>query len=393
MAALVWSYFLLYSLGNNSARLRLAFGNVSLFRQLDALRFVTFADVVAGFWTLALAALVVDTLLLALPSLGTWTRAHRYNWRGIGTRGLRLLVLVVVVLALADILRVNSQLIRLQPLLASFKPLYAEARQADPDTPFPMFHEPYAPIAFDAYEAEVRNWGLSEGWRPGATPGIIPPEAGALNDLPRWAIVSNVYGGASLAFAADFVQQQGYEQRRCITLQPQPADVDPCNLAAEWPHVAVLYEKPDVLPYAFIAPADVLTTAPGTLNRDNVLPVRSVVHRQDTILIQAEKPAEEGDYYLVVRETHFPGWQAFADGTPVESTTLATRQGINRYEGFIGVRLLPGARAYTLQFQPPGLAAGIVIFLVTLVLVVFYLLPRRNEKSQPPNGLAFQAEN
>ncbi|MBI5669949.1 MAG: hypothetical protein HZC41_18295 [Chloroflexi bacterium] len=382
LAVLVWSYLGLYSLGNNSARLRLALGSFDLFRRLDTLRFVTFTDVANGFWSLLLAALVVDTLLLALARFGAWTQARRFGWRGVGVRGARGLVLGVILLALADILSVNSQLLPLHPLLGSFQPLYDTVREADPDTPYPMIQEPHLPMAFDPYYAEMRNWGLTEGWRAGATPGIIPAEAGALNDLPRWAIVSNVYGGASRAFAETFVQQQGYEQRQCITLQPQPASVNPCDVSVEAPYVAVLYEKPDVLPYAFIAPADVLTTAPGTLHRDNVLPVRSLVHQQDTILIEAEKPEDDGDYYLVVRETHFPGWLAFADGLPVESTTLATRQDAARYEGFIGVRLLPGAHTYTLRFQPPGLAAGFVIFLATVVFVVFYLLGNHKPPSR-----------
>jgi hypothetical protein len=308
------------------------------------------------------------------------------------TRAVRLVIVFGIMAALADIAQVNSQLMPLKPLLGSFTPFYEYARSASPDTPFPEFQETYSPFAFDAYDAEVRNWGLSEGWRPGATPGIIPDSAGSLINLPQWAIVTNVYGPVSQAISERFVQDFDYQRRRCITLKPQPSSVDPCDLSVELPHVAALYEKPDVLPYAFVASADALKTNPGSLNRDNVIPAQVISHQQDTITIRAAHPETEGssplsendDYYLVVMETHFPGWQAFVDGSPVDSTTLATNRYGGEHEGFIGVRLLPGSHTYTLRFQPPGLAAGLVIFLISAVLAVFYLLPGKPQydKSQ-----------
>jgi hypothetical protein len=388
---LAWVYFLVYSLAGNSTRLGLALGDYGALNRLDAQRFTSFTDAAGGLWVFLLAALLVDSLLLALAGALRRTLAGRFAGRDLGARALRLVIFALIAAALADIMQVNSQLLPITPLLGSFRPFYEYAHQADPDSPFPAFQEPYLPMAFDAYEMEVRNWGLSEGWRPGSPPGLIPPEAGTLTDLPRWLVVSNVYGGASRAYAENFAEQHGFQQRRCMTLQPQPVYTNPCDLHVEVPFAAVLYELPSALPYAFVAPADILTTAPGSLQRDNVLPVERILHRQDTIAIQAERPAGNGDYYLVVRETHFPGWTAAADGLPVETVTLETNHSASRREGFIGVRLLPGRHTYTLRYQPPGLAAGVAIFLATLALAAFYLrpgtptVPPINKMSQPDN--------
>jgi hypothetical protein len=387
----VWGYFLAYSLAGNSARLSLAFYNYALVNRLDALRFASLSDASRALWLCLLAALVMDTLLMAASQRLRWTKARVFGWRGLAVRAVQLILLIGIIAALVDIARVNSRLLPLTPLLSGFTPLYEYARGASPNTPFPDFQEVYSPFAFDAYYAEVRNWGLSEGWRPGATPGMIPKSAGGLLDLPRWAIVSNVYGGASLDIMERFVRDFVYRRRRCIALEP--SSVEPCDLSAARPYAAVLYEKPDVLPYAFVASADVLVTNPAQLNRGNVIPVQVISHQQDTITIQAEPPATGGsrptsvtdDYYLVVRETHFPGWQAFADGMPIDSTTLTTNQTAGQYEGFIGVRLLPGSHTYTLRFQPPGLAAGLVTFLISVVLAVFYLFPPKHNKSQLDN--------
>lgn len=386
---LAWIYFLVYSLAGSSTRLALALGDYGALNRLDGLRFTSFFDAAGGLWVFLLAALIIDSLLLALAGALRRTLAGSFAGRDLGARALRLAIFTLVAAALVDTMQVNSQLLPITPLLGSFRPFYEYVHQADPDSPFPAFQEPYLPMAFDAYEMEVRNWGLSEGWRPGAPPGLIPPEVGVLTDLPRWLVVSNVYGGASRAYAENFAEQHGFQQRWCMTLQPQPLYTNPCDLHVEVPFAAVLYELPSALPYAFIAPAGILTTAPGSLGRDSVLPVQSILHRQDTITIQAERPAGDGDYYLVVRETHFPGWMASADGLPVETVTLETNHSASRREGFIGVRLLPGRHTYTLRYQPPGLAAGVVIFLITLALAAFYLRPGAptappiNKMSQP----------
>ncbi len=379
---LVWLYGLFYSLAPASGRLALALGSLPLRARLDDLRFTTLAEVTDGLWVCLLAAVALDTLLLAAAWLFRWTPARRHGWRGFATRGLRLIVLFAACISIGDVLATNSSLLPLSPSLGSFTALYDYMHQAEPDTPFPMLQEPHVPMAFDAYYAEVRNWGLSEGWHPGAITGIIPAH---IMELPRWAIVSNVYGGGSRAFAEEFVQTLGYQLRYCATLAPQPPGINPCAVEAEIPYTAVLYEQPDALPYAFLVPAETLMIAPDTLTYDTVQPVSLISHQQDTITLVAEHPADDRDYYLAVRETHFPGWLAFADGLPVDSVTLAPDTGGGYSEGFIGVRLLPGQHTYTLRFQPPGLAAGLVMFLVTLVVIAFYLLPYPHKKSQPEN--------
>ncbi|MFN8371978.1 MAG: hypothetical protein U0694_03760 [Anaerolineae bacterium] len=44
---------------------------------------------------------------------------------------------------------------------------------------------------------------------------------------------------------------------------------------------------------------------------------------------------------------------------------------------YVGIPMLPGEHTYTLRYQPPGLAAGVVVFGITLACLGFYLLDSR----------------
>jgi hypothetical protein len=290
------------------------------------------------------------------------------SWRAVVTRGLRIGVLALVFYGLNDIMAANSPLYRVDTQTTSFAAVYPSIRDAD-DDPFPAVNLPHAPNAFEVYEAELRNWGVNEGWIPNSADGLLSWEAGTLTNLPRWAIVSNAYGGASQDYAQRLVDGNGpYEPIKCYKLEN--FEGDPCRFDGM---SAVLYERDDVLPYAFVVPADALLNLPGKLNGNTVFPAHVVAHQQDTISIQAERPPVPGEYYLVVQENHFPGWKASADGITLQTQAAQYyRDILTGDRGFIAVLMPEGAQDYRFWFEPPGLLVGIVVTLGTVGLIGWY---------------------
>lgn len=360
---LVWLLFLAYSVQNDAGRAAMVLYDYRLKETLDASHFMSFNDAAQGLFLFIFAAVVGDTLLLVLHSTLRPTQFGQYGSRFsiYGARLLQLVVLGVVLLALADVMQVNSRLYVFNRRIADFSELYPYVRESDTTTPFPAINEPLAPFAFSAYEMEIRNWGLDEGWMPTTPPSIIPFEEGSLRDLPRWAVVWNEPGARALA--ERYVEENEYEMRLCTSTEIAGYRSEQCNRDA--PDIAILYELPDALPYAFVAEAERLTTQPETIRQGTVSAAEVVSHQQDTVTIQAAMPAgDSNEYYLIVQETHFPGWRAFADNIPVETVSVGR---------FVGIPMLPGEHTYTLRFEPLGFATGLVIFLATLVAIGFYL--------------------
>ncbi|MCB9452668.1 MAG: hypothetical protein H6672_14615 [Anaerolineaceae bacterium] len=430
LAGVTWGYFFVYSLAGQTTRLNMVFYNFRWLNTLDAIRLTSFSQAVETLWLFVLVAVGVDTALLMLglavqavwkyartrwfkgiarfinPWVGThrrapWFRARRgrdmiyhaptgdqdaekgyvvSGWRRGAARVIRVSVLIGCLAAAADLMVANSPLFTFQHPLANYNSLYQTARQADPEAPFPAINLPFTPLAYDAYYAQVRNWGLNEGWSPIALPGVLPAGK-TIPNLPRWAVViaDNVFG-ASGALAQQFVDAYAYRLRDCQLL-PNFVAGQPCEPGA--PSTALLYEDAAALPYSFIVTSDQLREAPETLMRETVIPVTVESHRMDTIVIQATAPAQnqtEGAnplpvYYLVVEETHFPGWEASVENTLVEIVTVQTRNiSTDPIKGFIGIPLLPGTHTYTLHFQPPGFALGLLLFTFTLIAQTVYLL-------------------
>ena len=379
LAFLAWGYFLVYSLVNTSTRLVMVLSNIHLLFALDHRRFTSFAQAMESLWMFLLIAIALDTLFIFTRALvKRWRSSFVLEWRRAGTRIFQMAVLVVVFAGITDTLIANSQLYQFETLPADFSVFFPTIRANDTENPFPIVGQPYAPSAYTAYEAEIRNWGIDEGWQPAAVDGIISWAAGGLTNLPRWAIVSGAYGGSSLDLSKKFVAANGYEQRQCAFINPYALTDDPCDLESQ--STAILYEKPDALPYTFVASADTLMNSPANLNASNVSPAQIIAHQQDTITIQASVPYSQ-PYFLVVQEIHFPGWQATIDAIPVQVTTAETYHDVNGSRGFLAVPMQPGTHTYILRFEPPGLTTGLLISLVTLVGIGFYLA-RKESRSK-----------
>jgi hypothetical protein len=423
LAALcLWAYFVYYSLSNTSTRQGMVFYNYILLNRLDALRFTTVGQAVAGLFILMPAALLLDTALLALeqgilwlyrkrqhlplltgtfrlrdftgqplqrqtekraavgeglkPSPTSNNAADSQESRDVNAEGLRVIiasllragVLGAALLVLRPPLEVNGQLFSYARPEGTFTALYPLMRA----TPFPSATFPHSELAFEMLEAGVRNWGLNEGWRPGAPPGIIPVTSGELANLPRWAVVSTLFGDIPRQYIQGFVDQYGYLRRACLP-------------ACEGAPTLNLYELPDALPYAFIVKGDDLVLHPAELKQADVIPAEVLSHEMDRVQIRASLPASSTvtlqlasaePYYLVVSETNFPGWSAAIDGQPVSIFTAETNHTEQSYSGLIAVPVEPGEHLVTLTYDAPGLKTGIILFILTCAAIVVYLIHR-----------------
>jgi hypothetical protein len=376
----IWVYWLVYSASNTSTRLGLVLNNVRWLNMFDERRFTSFEGAMAGLWVLILTTVALDTGLMLFGYMVKIGRKRvqenePVNWRAVITRLARIGILVGVFLALNDIMRVNGKLYKVEKQTTSLAAVYPDVRKADND-PFPSITLPHSPIAFEVYEAELRNWGLNEGWSPNSTNGLLSWEVGTLLNLPRWVIVSNTFGGASRDFAQRLADENGFHLIGCYALDATAGE--PCDMESGMR--AALYKRDDLLPYAFVVPAEALLNLPSKLRVSNVYPAQVIAHRQDSITIQAKKPPVDGDYYLVVEEYNFPGWKATADGIPLETYAAQTyRDSLTGDHGFIAVLMPEGATNYSFWFEPPGFLLGVVVSVGTVIIIIGYLWTGRKK--------------
>lgn len=384
-----WSYLFAYSLAGQTTRLNMVLHNFRWLNALDAIRFTSFPQATETLWLLLLAAMGLDTALRLLWLGMQRLRNHNTVFlRSAAARLIRVSILALAIAAVADVMPANSQLFTFQKPLGNYNQLYETARQAQPDAPFPAINLPFTPLAYDAYYARVRNWGLNEGWTPVALPGVLMPGR-VIPNFSRWAVViADDIFGPSGEYSRRFVETYNYQLRDCQGFPNFPAG-QAC--AAGTPATALLYEYRAALPYAFIVSSDQLRDAPEAITSETVLSATVITHTLDTITVQATAPSQnqtEGisplpAYYLVVEETHFPGWEASANNTPIETVTIQTENiATEPTKGFIGIPMLPGTHTYTLRFQPPGFILGLLVFSITLVAQAAYLLyPRPHHQS------------
>lgn len=372
---LIWAWFLFYSSANNATRMTMVLENFQLFNQLNDLRFATYPQAIGALVGLVVVALLLDTLLIPL---GVWLRRRAaFSVRGLldilGERLARLALVLLALVSVVDVLHVNSEVMDYGPPGNNFGRLYAATFGTLMDTtPFPSILEPYGPSAYDAYYSRVRTWGLNEGWTPLPVRGdLIPNNAPKLLHLPGWAIVSTEYQrGGTYELARDFVEIHDGVQVQCAARTVDTGG-DPCDIESH--DGSILYALPQALPYAFVASGHLLGSPEDAITQDNVRPVQALRHQMDTIEIRAAAPDAIERYYLIVQETHFPGWQASVDGEPASTVTVGAHLPGGPSAGFIGVPMQPGTHAYVLRYEPPGFAAGALISGLTLVAMAVYL--------------------
>lgn len=373
MGGLLWLWSLLYSLSDNLTRLSLALRDLRVYRLLNELRFLHLTEGINQFWYLLLVMMGLSVgARLIWGALRHLFGGNNPLWlrRGL-VSGLRLGVVVLAFAALADVIQVNGRLLHTDTPIMNTHRLYSTLFQHDRN-PIPAIHESYSPAAYEAYLAEVRNWDLDEGWKP--LPVYTAQLATALEDLPGWAVVSSEFVDA--VFADRFVEGKNRLLQGC-TVDVNMAGA--CDIAAR--PGAALYQLLDALPYAFIVEEQRLF-ADSAITPADTFPVQVISHRQDTISIRATMPEAAGPYMLIVRETHFPGWQVNVDNVPTVSQSIGVA---------IGIPLSPGTQTYTLRYQPPGFAGGLLISLITLAVMGFYLRGLI-KKAAPVNETAFESD-
>jgi hypothetical protein len=350
---LFWMLYLLIDM-------RAASSGGGLISTLDSYRFgMSFRQHAVSSLTLfVVGALALDTLRLLIV-FPLWnhekTRAEGVAFRAIGTRVLWIGIIGVILAAVLNTLLVNSLVFKVGPREADLESLYTYVHRND-NTPIPAVLEPNTEnYAFEAYTHTIRQWGLNEGWIPVALPNQGTSER--FNDESRWTIVRDERAPA--------VQGKSFVLQQCLNEWTRQNQQEPCSNYGAMS--AALYELPNTLPYAFIAPENALIYAPETLNGTNVLAPSRIEHEQDTITLAAQTPDDQR-YYLVIQETHFPGWVGFIDGALTQTVSIGQ---------FTSIPMLTGIHTYTIRYQPPGFTTGLAVSLIALVGIGFYLAGSR----------------
>lgn len=376
LALLAWGYLLIYSVSPVTTRLPMVLRDVSMWELLDRLRFTTVENAAAGLLLMAGVLLAVDGVVLVV--VRSIRRAAGGVWRPIMTHVWRLALLGGLALMVFDLMVSNSPALEYGLIAGDSQAVYQSLHRLDAETPYPSVSQPFSPRSFDAYTAEVRNWFLNEGWRPGAIPGILS-EGKMLPDLPRWAVAYLDENGISYDERVNaFIEDAGYERVGCYTtLETTDLQID-CNEPLA--NGIDLYEQPSVLPYAFLVSAEALRQVPDTLRAGVVTPVEVLAHEQDSITLRAKLDSPI-PHYLVVKENNFPGWAGSIDGVTSQIFTTQTGYANGQQMGLVTIPALPGEHVYRLQFTPPGLLVGGGISGLSVVVAVVYLLWKKKSPS------------
>jgi hypothetical protein len=382
IAGVVWLYMLIYSLAPLPTRLSMTFRNLQAWQRLDGLRFTSVLQAVEGLLTLVLVALIIDSLLLLVERiilvLLSPTRLDKFGltWLALSSRMLRLPLLMVILIGTWDVMRSNAPAMQFVQVSDPFSSIFEVIPELDTETPFPAVKLPFTARSFSAYESQVRNWALNEGWLPAAPVGLLK-DGQTINNLPRWGvIVRDEQGSIPVERDLQFLEEAGYQLQGCY-LAGSSIRGECRNL----PDEIALYEYRLALPYAFVITRDHLMEQAASVNASTVHAVTVISHQLDTIIIRAEGTEIENSF-LVVQESNFPGWQATVDGNELAISTAQTGYKDEQQLGLIVVPLLPGEHTYTFTFEPPGFSTGVIVFSVTVMAVMVYLYRGRNDETR-----------
>jgi len=364
VAVLIWAWFVVYSRQSNSTRFDMVLHNFAIFNWLAPYTIATLADATKRLWQILLMAIAIDTSIWMLGGqMRSYLQPRNYtvNRARLHTQLRRLLrigVVAIAVSALINIADTNRTLFAFTTNENPFTALYDIIKAENDTTIFPIVAQPFSRFTYGTYQRQIRNWNLTEGWRP--LPRRSPLLAGQarLLDIPRWA---TVWSGA-YRLAQQFVDANGYSLRHCEALVAEARVIDACDPTAQ--ATVLLYEHSDALPYAYIIDSET-TNRRERITRGDVVAARVLSHELDRITIRVDAIPEKQPAYLIVQEVNFPGWRAFVGRSQTPLYTIGNA---------MAVELQPGEHLYTFAYRTPGLTLGVVSFVMTFVVIVWWLI-------------------
>lgn len=127
-----------------------------------------------------------------------------------------------------------------------------------------------------------------------------------------------------------------------------------------------LWQKPDVLSYAFSLPGPMFDGIGNQLPVSSTTPINSFERHTDRIAL-AVSGIDNAPLVVVVQELAWPGWRVTVDGLPTKLESIGQ---------LIGVVLPPGTTPHYIVFQyvPPLFILGGIITLITALVCILYLL-------------------
>jgi hypothetical protein len=380
VSALIWLFMVIYSASSSPERIAMLFRNVSWWIMLDPFRFHSLSEALQYFIQTMLVITIIDAVILLGKYLIAFIR-RKQNMSLIERLRppVQISFICMVAFGIVDVMVVNTRALQFSTSNVTFDGIYDDIRRLDTTSPFPSVNIPFSPYSFGAYEHEIRNWQLDEGWLPAAP--IKPTlRMTPLSNLPRWLITGrNIDGTIYDPHMQEFIESAGYKLHACYISNDTAMVSENCSIRKKDFN---LYELPQALPYAFIVSEPILTNNAENIRVDQVKPADVLLYQQDSIVIHAAATWTDYDkHYLVVQESNFPGWQVTVDGVAIQPITVPTHFFGEQPVGLIAVRVAEGNHTYMLRFEPPGLSTGILVFSGTLVAILVYLKLTYKQKS------------
>ncbi len=373
----IWVFLFIYSASHTPTRIALALRNIDLWHFLDTLRFTSLQTAIQSLFHGLFAAAFINLLLRAIRTWLPVRHKTTYDWPNLKVYVGRAVLLAIIAFGLINLIVDNSPSFGFIRQTDSFAPIYEDIHRLDNNPPFASISLPFSSLTFETYENNIRVWSLSEGWLP-AAPHSPTITMGNFTNYPRWLIVERDTDGTFKNSGVEkMVNTADYQLRSCYAQSVFLERMSACFAA---PNSLELYELPDALPYAFVVTEFDLTSNPVTLRSDKVQSVNIISYQQDSITLSTSS-TNRARQFLVIQEANFPGWQVSIDGAAVQVVTVPMYNIDNQYLGLLAVPIERGEHTITATFTPPGLALGILVFIVTFILITLYLTRRPKQKS------------
>lgn len=314
----------------------------ALYRESEFLRgwrFVGRALGMASFWIAVLVALRVDGLWRALAA-ADWRRVSLLYGAWLRLAALAGLAFFVGLSGL-DVAGNWRRLARTELLDEKIATCLNELRALEPEREISLHIVGYRTMV-TFIEHDVRAYSIESEFMPLPDPNTL-----GRPELRLWRLVMPEY--------ASYFRENDLRWLESLGMQPllgEPLEEDIGE--------ACIYRRDGTIPYAFGVPLRALANA---ATWDDLQPLAQPAHAYARGLdhVAAWLPLSEEEQALIVRETAYPGWQAYLNGQPAALEIVG---------GYIALRLPPGAGVAHVEwiYRPPlYLGLGVVTILSALL--------------------------